>query len=147
MAVAILLLVISCGAVAAGWGQLRAARRARSYATTRGSVTGREIASVPGPGSREGRWGRGGGYRPKVTYSYVVDGITYTSDGWSYAIEGLKRSVAEAELAAVPDDVEVHCDPRSPQDAYLQVPESRLGYWLVAGGVLGVMISAAMLLA
>lgn len=96
---------------------VRTARRISSFATTRGTVIDRELAAVPGAPGREGHWGKGGGYRPKVTYTYVVDGVAYTSDRWSYAIEGLKRSLAEQVIAAVPDEVDVHYDPTAPQSA------------------------------
>jgi hypothetical protein len=146
VAVKILVLVISCAAIAAGWTYVRTARRMSSFATTRGKVIDRELVAVPGASSREGRWGKGGGYRPKVTYAYVVEGVAYTSDRWSYAIEGLKRSVAEEALAALPDEVDVHYDPTAPQAAYLQTHTPRTGYALVAGGVLGVLVALASLL-
>lgn len=144
MAAEILLLVISCGAIAAGWGYVRTARCAKSFKTTRGTVVGREIAAIAG-GSREGRWGRGGGYRPKVTYTYVVDGVTHTSDRWSHATEGLKRIVAERTLAAVGPEVDVHYDPQAPADAYLRLPRPQLGYALLVGGAVGVIASAVAL--
>src|ERR1700754_4760555 len=103
----------------------------RSFRTTRGTVTGREVQAAPGLTSREGRWGKGGGYRPVVTYTYVVDGATYASDRWSHATEGLKRSGAEEKLAAVPDEVDVHYDPAAPQHAYLHLHQPRIGYLLI----------------
>lgn len=65
-----------------------------TFETTRGTVFARAVEAIPSIG-REGHWGKGGGYRPKVSYVYVVDGVTYTADRWSYAIDGLKRAVAE----------------------------------------------------
>lgn len=138
MAIKIVVLIISCAAIAAGWAYVRMARRMASFATTRGKVIHRELAAVPAAAGREGRWGKGGGYQPKVTYTYTVDGIAYTSDKWSYAAEGLKRSLAEQALAAVPDEVDVHYDPAAPQVAYLHKHRSRIGYLLIAGGLVGV---------
>jgi len=63
VAAEILILVISCGAIAAGWGYVRTARRTRSFATVHGKVIGRQVTAAPGPAGREG-WGRGGGYQP-----------------------------------------------------------------------------------
>jgi hypothetical protein len=146
VAVLIVVLVISCAAIAAGWTYVRMARRMACFATTRGTVIGREVASVPSTASREGRWGKGGGYRPKVTYTYAVGGVTYTSDRWSYAIEGLKRSLAEQALAAGPDEVDVHYDPTAPQVAYLQTHTPRIGYVLIVCGVIGVLAALASLL-
>jgi hypothetical protein len=101
--------VISLGAILAGRGYVRTARRMPSFATTRGRVTAREVVHMSGL-SREGKWGQGGNYRPKVTYDYAVDGVTYTSDRTSYAHRGLRRSLAEQQLAAIPDDVDVYFD-------------------------------------
>ncbi len=122
------------------------ARRMSSFATTRGTVVGREVTAVPAVAGREGRWGKGGGYQPKVTYTYVVDGVAYTSDRWGYATQGLKRSEAEQELAAVHDEVEVHYDPSAPHVAYLHTNTSRIGYALIAGGAVGVVLALATLL-
>jgi hypothetical protein len=74
LAAAIALFVISLGAILAGQGYVKTARRMRTFRTTRGRVTGRELAAVAG-GTREGRWGKGGGYRPKVTYVFTVNGV------------------------------------------------------------------------
>jgi uncharacterized protein DUF3592 len=140
----IIILVISSAAIAAGWGYVATARRMRSFATTRGKVLDREVAAAPSA-SGEGRWGKGGGYTPKVTYTYVVNGVAYTSDRWSYAMEGLKRSTAEQALAAVPDEVDVYYDPKSPQVAYLHTHTPRIGYVLVAGGAIGLLAALASL--
>ena len=145
MASAIAILVLSCGAIVAGWGYVKTARRMRSYATVRGRVLAKEVAPVPG-GSREGRFGKGGGSMPKVTYAYTVDGIEHRSDRWSYAMRGYKRSVVEQQLAALPDEVDVHYDPRAPDEAYLQTNSPALGRGLIAGGVLGLLVGIVALL-
>lgn len=137
MASAIFVLLISLGAIVAGAGYVRTARRMRSFGTTRGTVIGRELATLPGGDTREGRWGQGGGWMPKVTYTYVVDGVSHTSNRLGYAYRGLKQSVAEKQLAAIPDEVDVHYDPADPQVAYLQTHRPRLGMVLVAGGLVG----------
>jgi len=118
----------------------------RSFQRTRGRIVARELAAVPG-GNREGRWGRGGGYRPKVTYSYAVGGVSYTSDRSSYAIRGLKKSIVEQELAAIPDEVDVYYDPAAPQEAYLETHKPRLGTILLIGGGVGSMAALVALLA
>jgi hypothetical protein len=139
VAAAIALLVISCGAIAAGWGYVRTARRMGSFQTARGKVLAREVVAVPG-GTREGKWGKGGGYRPKVTYAYTVDGVSHTSDRSSYALRGLKRSIAEQEVAAIPDEVDVYYDPAAPEEAYLETHTPRIGKFLLAGGAFGVLV-------
>jgi hypothetical protein len=143
MAAAIALFVISLGAIAAGWGYVKTARRMRDYETARGRVIKRELATVAG-GTREGRYGKGGGYRPKLTYVFAVDGVEHTSDKTTYAHRGLKQELAEQQLAAYPDDVEVFYDPASPDDAYLEKHSPGLGYWFLAGGAFGVLIALAL---
>jgi uncharacterized protein DUF3592 len=142
---AIAILVISLGAILAGRGYVQTARRMRSFETTRGHVTGREVVMIAGL-DREGRWGQGGNYRPKVTYDYTVGGVAYTSDRTSYAHRGLKRSLAEQQLAAIPDDVEVYYDPASPDQAYLEKHSPALGRYLLAGGGVGFLFGLIILL-
>ena len=145
MAAAIAILVISLGAIVAGRGYVRTARSMRSYATTRGRVTGREVVMMAGL-SREGKWGQGGNYRPKVTYDYTVDGVSYTSDRTTYAHRGLRRSVAEQQLAAIPDEVDVYYDPAAPGEAYLEKHTPALGRWLLVGGGVGVLFALILVL-
>jgi hypothetical protein len=145
VAAAIFLMVLSLGAIAAGWGYVRTARRMRGFATTRGRVTARGVTALRG-GEREGRFGQGGGYQPQVTYDYSVGGVAYTSDRWSYAARGLRRALAEQTAAAVPDEVDVFYDPASPGEAYLHTHTPRMGYWLLAGGVLGLLVGLVALL-
>lgn len=56
------------------------------------------------------------------------------------------RSVAEAELAAVPDTVTVFYDPNDPGQAYLHIHTPRLGYALLVGGAVGVVAALVALL-
>jgi hypothetical protein len=118
----------------------------RSFQTTRGTVVKRELATVSS-GTVEGRWGKGGGYRPQVTYTYTVDGVDYSSDRMSHSHRGLKHSLAEQELAAIPDEVQVYYDLAAPQEAYLQTHGPKLGSVLVAGGAVGALAALVALLA
>lgn len=145
MVAAIAILVISAGAILAGRGYVRTAQKMRSFATTRGHVTAREVVMMAGL-SREGRWGQGGNYRPKVTYDYSVDGVAYTCDRTTYAHRGLRRSLAEQQLAAIPDEVDVYYDPAAPQEAYLEKHSPTLGRYLLAGGGVGVLFGLILLL-
>ena len=145
MVAAIAILVISLGAILAGRGYVRTARRMQSFATTRGHVTAREVVTI-GSLSREGKWGQGGNYRPKVTYDYTVGGVAYTSDRVSYANRGLRRSLAEQQLAAIPDEVDVYYDPAAPQEAYLEKHTPTLGRYLLAGGGVGALFGLILLL-
>ena len=146
MASAIFLLVLSVGMIAAGWGYVKAARRMRAFETTRGTVIGRDVATLTG-GYREGRWGRGGNYRPLVIYTYEVGGVAYTSDRWSYAARGFKRSVVEQQLAALPEELDVYYNPATPQEAYLEKHSPTIGNGLVAAGAVGVLIAVLLLVA
>ena len=146
MASAIAILVLSCGAIAAGWGYVRTARRMRAFQTTSGTVIARELATLSG-GHREGKWGKGGNYRPKVTYTYAVDGVSYTSDRSTYAHRGFRRSVAEQQLAAIPDEVVVHYDPETPAEAFLERHTPVIGYVLLAAGAFGALCALLWFLA
>jgi hypothetical protein len=137
------LIVISLGAILAGRGYIRIAKRMRSYATTRGRVLERELARTSG--GREGRFGKGGNYRPQVTYAYRVDGVEHTSDKVSYAHRGVRESIALEQLRAIPDEVDVYYDPADPGQAYLEKHAPRTGYWFVGGGVTGVLLGLIML--
>jgi hypothetical protein len=139
-------MVISLGAILAGRGYVRTSRRMRSFQTTRGRVFKRELATVAGD-TREGVWGKGGGYRPAVTYVYTVEGVEHTSDKVSYAHRGLRKSLAEQALAAIPDEVDVFYDPADPDEAYLVRHSPRLGHWLIGGGVLGILFGLLIVLA
>ena len=145
MVAAIAIFVISLGAILAGRGYVQTAQRMPSFVTTRGRVTAREVVAIAGL-DREGRWGQGGNYRPKVTYDYTVDGVAYTSDRVSYAHRGLRRSLAEQQLAAIPDEVDVYYDPAAPEQAYLEKHTPTLGRYLLAGGGVGVIFALILLL-
>jgi hypothetical protein len=98
------------------------------------------------PGSQDGRWGRGGGHRHAITYTYAVGGVEYTSDKTSFAHRGVQRHIAEEMAAAIPDEVDVHYDPERPAEAYLEKHTPRLGYWLIAGGALGSLLALVLIL-
>ena len=139
-------LVISIGAIAAGSGYIKTANRMRSFATARGTVLKREVGTVPSGDRTEGRWGKGGGAVPKVTYRYAVEGVEYTNDRWSYAWRGMKRSLVEEQLKTIPDEVPVYYDPAKPAESYLELHRPNTGVYLVGGGIAGVVLSLLILL-
>jgi hypothetical protein len=110
------------------------ARRMRSFKSVPGKVIGREIV-VMSAGTREGRYGEGGGYTPQVTYRYVVDGVEHESNKLARGHSGYKRAVAERKLAEIPDQVVVWYDPEKPSEAYLQKHGPALGYGILVLGV------------
>lgn len=137
MASALFALVIGLGALVAGIGYIRKAHAMRFFRSTRGKIIAREVVAVPGANTREGAYGSGGGYTPSVRYRYSVDGRELESAKLRYAPQGRRRSIAEADLAAIPDDVTVWYDPRKPEEAYLERHTPGLGYFFVAlGGVI-----------
>jgi hypothetical protein len=142
---AIALIVISLGAIVAGRGYVRTARRMRAFATTRGRVLEKRAIPLPGGDTTTGRWGKGGGYQPYVRYSYDVGGTAYTHDKVSYALHGLKSEIVEQNLAALPAEVDVHYDPADPQDASLTKHTPTIGRWLVVGGSIGLMLGLLIL--
>jgi len=81
-----------------------------------------------------------------VTYDYSVGGVTYISDRSTYADRGLRRSLAEQRLAAIPDEVDVYYDPASPHEAYLEKHTPGLGRSFLGGGRVGVVIALILLL-
>jgi hypothetical protein len=146
VAAAIFCLLIAAGAIAAGVGYIRAARRMRHFKTTTGRVTGRELDTLTAVRGGEARFGSGGRYTPKVTYTYVIDGATHTSEKYGYARYGWRKTVAEQRLTEIPDEPEVFYNPDAPDEAYLHLHRPALGYMLVAGGTLGFLIGLVALL-
>jgi hypothetical protein len=146
VAFAIGLLVVSIGAIVAGAGYMKTANRMRSFATTRGIVLRKEVGTVPSGDRQEGLFGKGGGAVPKVTYRYTVGGVDYTNDRWSYAWRGMKRSIIEAQLAQIPDEIDVHYDPAKPAESYLELHTPNTGTYFVAGGIAGIVFALFVLL-
>ena len=134
MATAIFVLVFGLALVWVGNMYSSLARRMRSFKSVPGTITRREIA-VMSAGTREGRYGEGGGYTPQVTYRYVVDGVEHESNQLARARSGYKRSVAERKLAEIPDQVVVWYDPDKPSEAYLQKHGPAFGYVILVLGV------------
>ena len=135
MLAGIFVLVIAAAAIAAGVGYIRTAKRMRGFATTRGRITGREVYDDINFSNVEPKYGAGGGYTPKFTYTYTVDGKTFTGDKLAYTTRGYKKSIVEQKVAAMPDEVDVHYNPQDPSEAYLQLePNTRTGWLLIALG-------------
>lgn len=142
---ALFLLVLAIGAIAAGVGYVRKAAAMSRFRGVRGQVISREVVPTPG-GTREGRFGDGGGFMAKVTYRYVVDGQEHVGDRMGYAFRGLRRSLAEQRLAAIPDEVHVWVNPEDPKDAYLERHTPTIGYFFLVGGGLAGLASVAWIL-
>lgn len=135
---AVFVILLGLGAIAAGAGYVRVAWAMRGFRPTAGRVLGRDVAAVSADRT-QGRWGRGGGYEPAITYLYGFDGREFTGDRVSYAKRGLKLAIARERAAAYPDDVVVWVDPSDPGTAYLERHSPGLGWALVAGGAVAVL--------
>lgn len=147
MASALFLLVLALGAIVAGVGYVRVAYRMRHFRATAGRVIAREVVTVPSGDTTEGRFGQGGGYMPKITYTYTVDGVERVGDRMAYAARGWKRAIAEQRLAAIPDSVEVWYDPSDPREAWIERHSPAIGYALVAGGAVAALAAVGWLAA
>jgi hypothetical protein len=149
LGVGIGMLVISLGAFLAGRGYIQAARRMQSFETTRGTVVERSLGRMSnfGGSMADPKFGKGGSYTVEVAYTYEVAGTSYRSDKLSYAQQGWRKSIAEQKLAAIPDQVEVHYNPAQPQEAYLKMHRPTGGYFLVGGGVVGMLLGLLFVLA
>lgn len=141
MLVAVFLLILATAAILAGGGHVQKAHIMRSFRRTRGRILTREVVASPTGQRREGHFGDGGGSVPKVTYRYEVDGKEYVGDRITYASRGLKREAAARALAAIPDEVDVWCDPARPADAYLERHGTAAGWALVGGGGLTAIVT------
>lgn len=130
MFAAIFVLVICTGAIVAGWGVVKLARRMTMYRSVPGKIIVREVVASPGAQRR-------GGFMPYVKYSYAVDGTSYESDKIQFAIVSLSREESAARLDAIPDDVTVWYDPDAPSTAYLVRHTGGLGWVFIGFGAFG----------
>jgi hypothetical protein len=99
MAATLFVLLLGLAFVGVGVMIVRLARRMRSFRSVRGRVITREVVTIPSGNTTTGVWGEGGGYTPRVTYRYVVDGVEHESNRLALAISGYKHAVAERKLA------------------------------------------------
>jgi hypothetical protein len=135
MAAKLFALFLGAAFVYAGNLYVALARRMRSYRSVPGKVIAREVTIVPTGDTREGVWGEGGGYTPKVTYRYFVDGVEFESSKIGFSVGGYKRVIAERKLAEIPDQVVVWYDPSKPSEGYLKKHGPAAGYAIAAFGV------------
>jgi len=118
-----------------GWTYVSLARRMRHFRSTPGTITAREVVTLPSGNTRTGAFGDGGGYMPSVRYRYTVDGTELEGDKISFAYAGYKQAIAERKLAEIPSDVVVWFNPEKPSEAYLERHTPTMGLLLVIFGV------------
>lgn len=113
---------------------LALARRMRSFKRAPGRVVDRQVVLVGD--ATEGRTGDGGGYAPRVTYRYVVDGTEHRADRLAFAVSPVKKAVAERRVAMIPDVVDVWYNPLDPREAYLERHGPAMGRAILGLGLL-----------
>lgn len=140
-------LLIAAGAIAAGVGQIRIAQRMRGFQTTRGRILTREVYDDINFDNLEAKWGKGGGFTPRYTYSYEIGGIGYTGTKFTYTVRGYKKGIVEQMLREMPDDVDVYYNPDNPSEAYLELEKSPTAGWVIIGaGILSALMGLVFLL-
>jgi hypothetical protein len=126
--VALLLAVI-------GWFQSHGARAAMNWATTQGDVMEATVETYQ-YSSSEG--GTSTGHRPRIIYSYRINGRDYVGDRFNFGSEvhSSIRSFAEGTVKKYPtgSKVTVFYNPQNPGDAALErsAPASKLLYVIAA---------------
>lgn len=83
---------------------------------------------------------------PRVTYEYVVDGVTYRNDQVHLIRDttGDTRDMQQL-IDGIPDRVPVHYDPRDPKQAYLRANSMAWFYILLPVGILLLLIGLVLL--
>ncbi|MBK7896985.1 MAG: DUF3592 domain-containing protein [Candidatus Promineifilaceae bacterium] len=113
-----------------GWSVLQNARVSESWPTTDGEILSSSV--------RVDRDEDGTSYFGDVTFRYLVDDFSYTSDNVSFGQYGGDRDHAEAIVARYPagSGVTVHYDPADPETAVLEPGVTWSSYMLLAMGAL-----------
>ncbi|MGB6043329.1 MAG: DUF3592 domain-containing protein [Pirellulales bacterium] len=90
-----------------------------------------EVASVPGVEERETSKGTSV-YRPRIPFTFVVDGVTYRSNHYDLLTEYSDRDEARDVAARFAKGESYPCwyDPKNPENAVL-VRDSTLTFWLL----------------
>ena len=84
-------------------------------------------------------------FEADVAYEYAVGGqaiIGHRIRFGEFSTTSRERAAAETSRWPVGAQVTVHYDPRGPATAVLETPRPVLGVWLVAAGVLGLVVVA-----
>jgi hypothetical protein len=138
--------VVGAGLFALGWFQYRKVRASRGWPSTVGRMlsgrveTGVESGGDDGPDTTS--------YYPAIQYEYQVDGRTYRGNDIAFNRKTYSsQKQAEAALRVYPEgsDMLVYYDPRQPGRAVLERKASAGTVLMVIGGVIVVLVVAAMI--
>lgn len=95
-----------------GLSTRRQRRQMRCWTVVTGRIVERTTAEVMGE--------KGPRFKPRATYSYSVNGVSYTGNEIGFVTTRyLSPSTAQREADELPDDVTVHYNPDKPTEAIL----------------------------
>jgi hypothetical protein len=142
MVIAIFLLVIGIAGLYAGITALSASSKFRGWPVASGRVTEKTIGPSTTTGaSRPGRY-----FEPRVTYSYTVDGKSFTGHRIGVTTNAYDEDTARKTANDFPESVEVHYNPKDPSDALLQPSATGIAIIMLAAGILAALIGAGLLI-
>jgi hypothetical protein len=137
----VFLLVIGAAAAVGGVIMLSTSLKVRGWPT----VPGRIVDKAVGPSTTTGASRPGRYFEPRVSYSYSVEGKTYTGRRIGPATAAYDEDKARRIVDELPDAVDVHYNPRDPADAYLQPSSYGLAIIALLAGAVCLLAGAGML--
>jgi hypothetical protein len=141
MVAAIFLMVICAAAVVAGITMMSASSKARSWPVVPGKIVERSV----GPSTTTGASRPGGYFEPRVTYSYVLGNKSYAGHRITLTTNAYDEAQARRVVDKLPEWVDVHYNPSDPSDSILEPSAITMSILLLIGGVLGLLVGAAVL--
>lgn len=121
------LLVFGIATLCVGWSLRRSSTRGGDWPTTTAKILDRHMENA----------GKVQLFYPVVTYSYAIEGKTYTNDR-VYAAGRIdsRQPTVQKLLDGLPDPVPIFYDPDDPQDSYILGTSSWMHWILFAlGGI------------
>ena len=105
-------------------------RNVRRWPVAPGRIVEKSVgASTTTGASRPGRY-----FEPRVTYTYIVGGKSYTGRRISPVTDAYGEEQAKRVVARFPDKIDVRYDPQDPANAYLRpVSYGSITVMLLAG--------------
>lgn len=135
------LLLLAAFAVAAGVSMIISGQKLRGFSTTPGRIVERGVKRATTTGAT-----KGAAFEPQVKYTYTVDGKSYTGERIGPMLTAYDEDSAKKAAAQFPDEVQVRYNPKSPGEAYLQLPSMGMAALFLGLGVVGLLIGVGILL-